>query len=210
MSIRILRGEEADALEVAVRRREAMPPPVPPTKEIDPAPESDAPSSQSSDSLERAYQEGFNHARQMLATEYDQKFALLTEQVGTAVCTLARERPRLRMAAEADVVKLSLAIARRVIRRDLSVDPAAIQGIVRVALDSINMRDLVRVRVHAELLVPVQNKLQECKLSHVEVRTDPSFGPGDIIFQTDQGELDCSIEAQLKEIDLGIADRLGR
>jgi flagellar assembly protein FliH len=162
------------------------------------------------DTLERACAESFEQGRQDSSREFEGKLAELQANVGQAVCILSRERPSLRRAAEADVVKLALAIARRVIRRELSVDSDAIHGIVRVAIEAINNRDVVRVRVHASLASSVQRKLRDSNLPHVEVVTDQSFEAGDIVFETQNGELDCSIEAQLKEIDLGIADRLGR
>lgn len=209
MSIRVLRGDLMKSIETQTRSANPAPgdedsavrtvnTPPPPILEV-PA-----------DTLERACAESFEQGRQASSREYEEKLAELQANVGQAVCILSRERPILRRAAEADVVKLSLAIARRVIRRELSVDSDAIHGIVRVAIEAINNRDIVRVRVHASLASSVQRKLRDSNLSHVEVVTDRSFDAGDIVFETQNGELDCSIEAQLKEIDLGIADRLGR
>jgi flagellar assembly protein FliH len=42
----------------------------------------------------------------------------------------------------------------------------------------------------------------------VEVIADPSAEPGAVIFETDRGNLDASLESQLKEIERGLADRL--
>jgi flagellar biosynthesis/type III secretory pathway protein FliH len=43
----------------------------------------------------------------------------------------------------------------------------------------------------------------------VTVVADPKMRAGDVIFETSLGELDCSIETQLQEIERGFADRLG-
>jgi flagellar assembly protein FliH len=209
MSIRVIRGGFASSIEPSFRPAPPVPceddsanrthtPPAPPAPEL------------TDDTLERACAESFEQGRLASSREFEEKLAALEEKVGQAICILSRERPSLRRAAEADVVKLALAIARRVIRRELSVDSDAIHGIVRVAIEAINNRDVIRVRVHAGLAPSVQRKLRDANLSHVEVVTDPGFDAGDIVFETQNGELDCSIEAQLKEIDLGIADRLGR
>jgi flagellar assembly protein FliH len=39
---------------------------------------------------------------------------------------------------------------------------------------------------------------------------DASREPGAVIFETQRGNLDASIESQLQEIERGLTDRLGR
>src|SRR2546430_16517538 len=55
---------------------------------------------------------------------------------------LAGMRARLRHEAEADLVKLAIAIARRVLRRELSVDPDALNGLVFSALDKLQGQEI--------------------------------------------------------------------
>src|SRR5437763_4931714 len=61
---------------------------------------------------------------------------------------VAALRSRLRREAEADTVKLALAIARRVIRRELAIDPEALHGLVLAALEKLQAQEICRVRVH--------------------------------------------------------------
>lgn len=211
MSSRVIRGFESKLLEPACRVSNAGGGAGNGTALEDQTPEpARQPEVPSEELTQRFFQDGYDQGRAAARAEYAAMADSLRQQVADAVGTLARERPRLRASAEGDVVKLALAISRRVIRRELAIDPTSIHAIVRVAIDTINKRDLVRVRVHPDLQAAVQGKLRETHLSHVEVVSDPAFRVGDIVFQTDQGELDCSVESQLKEIDLGIADRLGR
>jgi len=42
----------------------------------------------------------------------------------------------------------------------------------------------------------------------VEVVPDASREPGTLIFETERGNLDASVESQLEEIERGLADRL--
>ncbi len=44
----------------------------------------------------------------------------------------------------------------------------------------------------------------------VEVIADPSRELGTVIFETERGNLDASVESQLQEIERGLADRLRR
>ena len=61
----------------------------------------------------------------------------------SAVCA-----SRLRAEAEADLVQLSLAIARRVLRRELAIDPEALHGLILGALEKLSGQEISRVRVH--------------------------------------------------------------
>jgi flagellar biosynthesis/type III secretory pathway protein FliH len=42
----------------------------------------------------------------------------------------------------------------------------------------------------------------------IEIAADASFKPGDVIFETPQGQLDASVSTQLREIERGLADRV--
>jgi len=124
---------------------------------------------------------------------------------------LAGMRPRLRHEAEADLVKLALAIARRILRRELSVDPDALSGLVFSALDKLQGQEIIRVRVHPAQAAAVTAGLRKSPAgATVEVLSDPSREPGVILFETPRGNLDASLESQLQEIERGLADRLRR
>jgi flagellar assembly protein FliH len=120
-------------------------------------------------------------------------------------------RARLRAEAEADLVQLSLAIARRVLRRELAIDPEALHGLVLGALEKLQGQEISRVRVHPGHVALVTESLRRNRASaKVEVIPDPSRVLGTVIFETQRGNLDASIEAQLQEIERGLADRLRR
>lgn len=131
------------------------------------------------------------------------------ERLARSIDELAGLRPRLRKEAEADIVKLALAIARRVLRREIAVDPEALAGLVVAALGKLQSLEINRVRTH-----PAQAKLiaeylrKSLPASTVEVLADAAGEPGMVVFETARGNLDASVETQLQEIERGLADRL--
>ena len=131
------------------------------------------------------------------------------ERLSKAIEDLAGLRPRLRRDAETDMLKLSLAIARRILRRELAVDPEALHGLVLAALEKLQGQEVCRVKVHPSLAPPVKACLQKGLAgAAVEVVADPSAPPGTVIFETGRGNLDASIESQFQEIERGLTDRL--
>ena len=151
--------------------------------------------------------EGEANGRRVAAAELE----VLTARLCATIEELAGMRNRLRHEAEADLVKLALAIARRILRRELSVDPDALNGLVFSALDKLQGQEIVRVRVHPAQAGPVTAGLRKSPAgATVEVLSDASREPGTIIFETARGNLDASLESQLQEIERGLADRLRR
>lgn len=133
----------------------------------------------------------------------------VVERLARSVEELASLRARLRRQAEADLVHLAVAIARRILRRELTLDPEAIGGLVHAALQRLAGQEISRVRVHPELAAAVSRALAEGQgAPRADVVADARLEPGAVIFETERGDLDASVETQLAEIERGLADRL--
>lgn len=131
------------------------------------------------------------------------------QRLARSIEELGQMRARLRSEAEADLVRLSLAIARRVLRRELSIDPDALRGVVVAALEKLHSQEICRVRVHPSHAGMVGACLGEAVAGcGAEVIADPSRELGDVVFETERGNLDASVDSQLLEIERGLADRL--
>lgn len=131
------------------------------------------------------------------------------ERLTRSIQEIANLRNRLRREAEADVVQLALAIARRVIRREMAADPDALRGLVLAALEKLQGQEISRVKVHPAHAAMVKSCLQQALSGGlVEVVSDQSRELGSVIFETSRGNLDASVDSQLQEIERGLADRL--
>ncbi len=151
--------------------------------------------------------EGEAAGRQRAAAELQP----VIDRLARAIDEIAGLRARLRAEAEADLIQLSLAIARRVLRRELAIDPEALHGLVLGALEKLSGQEISRVRVHPAHTALVSESLRRNSASaRVEVIGDPSRVLGTVVFETQHGNLDASVDSQLQEIERGLADRLRR
>ncbi len=133
------------------------------------------------------------------------------DRLARSIDEIGNLRSRLRAEAEADLVQLSLAIARRVLRRELAIDPEALHGLILGALEKLSGQEISRVRVHPGHASLVTESLRQSTSSDkVQVIADASRELGTVIFETQRGNLDASVESQLQEIERGLADRLRR
>jgi flagellar assembly protein FliH len=129
------------------------------------------------------------------------------QKLGLAIQETVDLRPRLRREAEADLVRLAVSIARRILHRELNTDPEAIGGLVKVGLEKLRMQEVTRVTVHPDHQAALKELLQHQGVAHVELAADPAQDRGAVVFQTNRGSLDLSLETQLREIERGLTDR---
>jgi len=157
-----------------------------------------------SDMRQTAFEEGLQQGRQEAAAEIKTS----SERLAQTLQDLVQFKCKIRKEAEMEVVKLSLAIARRILYRELLTDPEAIHGLVHAALQKIQSRDIWRVRVFPGGVEAVRSCLEKMGTGSLEVAADPALKSGDLLIDTAGGELDASVDTQLLEIQRGFADRL--
>jgi flagellar assembly protein FliH len=134
----------------------------------------------------------------------------LLERLTRSIVDLGTLRSRIRQDSEGELVNLSIAIARRVLRREISVDPEAVAGLLKAALDKVQPREIRRVRCHPDLGPAIRRQLDLLGANGCEIAGDPTLAPGDVMVETRHGDLDASVETQLAEIERGFADRMRR
>jgi flagellar assembly protein FliH len=156
------------------------------------------------EAVDRSRREGEAAGRQ--AAEAEVRPVL--QRLAASIQQVSELPARLRAQGESDLVKLAVAIAQRILQRELNVDPAVIAGLVRVGLEKVRMQDMMRVRVSPDHQAAVKEYLTRSGAAHVEVIADPTQELGGMIFETSRGKLDVSISTQLSEIERGLTDRL--
>jgi len=162
---------------------------------------------QGASSSQQGFQEGQAAARREAAAHIE----AMNLQLARTIEELSGLRQRFRHEAEEDVVALAIAIARRILHRELTVAPEALLGLLKAALEKIELREVHRVRVSRADAPMVAQHLEKMGLPRpIEVIADPSLQRGSAILDSSRGALDASVETQLAEIERGFADLVRR
>jgi flagellar assembly protein FliH len=217
MLSRVLTENAADAQPVTWRQGAAIP-----TKPARPVPEgapggevlqlraritelTAAAEQQARQAYEAGLRAGEGNARKALESEIQAAIDRLT----ATIADVAGARAGVIQRAEADTVRLAIEIARRVLHRELTVDPNALEALARAALAKLQSQEIHRVLVH-----PDQEKVVRASLAQagrgqgIEVIADSKQPPGGILFDIGRGALDASVGTQLDEIARGLTDQL--
>jgi flagellar assembly protein FliH len=156
-----------------------------------------------------AFQAGLEKGRQAVRAEAAAEVAAAVERLAQAMTEIAQIRAQLLERTESDLVKLAIEIARRILHREMTVDPAALEALVGVALEKLQSQQIYRVRVHPDQEPMVRACLQKLgNGSPVEIVADAGQERGGVVFESSRGNLDASLETQLAEIERGLIDRL--
>ena len=119
-----------------------------------------------------------------------------------AVMGLATERERVLSETAVQIAELAVTIARRVIGRELSLDPALVRGLVREGIQALGQHDRVLVRLgegFSSMRERLENDLRASE-TRCEVRFDPALDTYGCLVETELGQVDESIEARIETL----------
>lgn len=156
--------------------------------------------------MERGRNEGNSAARQALSERLESELA----KAARLIEELTASGPKLRLRAEEDLVRLAVAIARRVLHREITVDADALTGLVKAAFARLDQRDVIEARTDPSSEAALQRILKMAEgTGRVKLVVDAGLRPGSLILETSRGYLDASVETQLDEIERGFIDVVG-
>jgi flagellar assembly protein FliH len=150
---------------------------------------------------EAARRESRAEAREEWEEELEVRVAIERGRVERVCEEFAQDRSKYFGDVEAEVVRLALAIAARVLHREAKMDPLLLTGVVRVALEKV-AEDSATV-----LRVPV-DEVEMWRGVASSVVGDERMKAGECVLETSVGRVELGVSAQLQEIEKGFFDLL--
>lgn len=160
---------------------------------------------------EQGLQEGYKAEREAQSGSQAATQRERVQQAAGLLESFTQERNHYLESVEHEVVKLALAVAARILRREAQMDPLLLTGAVRVALGQLSQSTQVRLRVPpAELDLWTEAIALVPNLTvKPTVVAGEGMRLGDCVMETELGSVDLGIRSQLGEIERGFFDRAG-
>ena len=158
--------------------------------------------------MEAAKAEARREANEVWEKELEQRVAEERDAVLRSCEQFRRERARYFAGIEPEMVKLALAIAARVLHREVKLDPLLLTAAVRVALEKVADGSSVVVRVPSANVERWREVFREAREAGLELSGDDRLESGECVLETSVGKVDLGVEAQLAEIEQGFFDLL--
>lgn len=152
--------------------------------------------------LERdAFAKGFAQGERAGEEAAGQRGEAMLHRITQTLGELTTVRAEMIRQTERQMVHLALAIARRILQREVSLDPDLLLAMARVALERLGDSARVTVRLHPEDYVATgAAKVSELASSNVTIVSDSRLSRGGCAVESDMGLLDAGVDAQLLEV----------
>jgi flagellar biosynthesis/type III secretory pathway protein FliH len=147
---------------------------------------------------------GRKQALDQAKTAFATQHAAIAKALAAALEQFDSRRRSLLAEMERDVIALAGAIANRVIKRVVDIDPACVTGNVREALQLVARKNRLEIRLHPEDLEQVRRFAQDLlpaqEFESVGFVPDESVARGGVLLRTAGGQVDATIETQWTRI----------
>jgi len=151
--------------------------------------------------LEAGYAEGERAAREEVAAE--------VQKIAEVLDSLLAYRTRMLAGAEEDILKLSLIVAEKIVRKTVAVSRDDIHDLVAECLRELDRVEEVFIRVNPAAAESLQTHLDDLVRGmgqdvEVEVIPDETISPGGCMVETESGCIDGRLETRLRNVSSGL------
>lgn len=147
-----------------------------------------------------AFAQGFAQGERAGAEAAAARSAQVLRRLGQTIEELTALRVEILQKTERQVVQLAVAIARRIVHRELSLDADLIAAMARVALDRLSADANATIRLHPDDYAATAGARGHADAGVVRVVADPVVRRGGCLVQSDFGLIDVSADAQIAEL----------
>ena len=155
-----------------------------------------------------AYEKGFSGGEKAGKEVGEKMVEALLKQYSQTLDDLANLRKQIFTASEREVIKLSLEIARKVVKREVTIDEEVILALVKVALNRLGEESVMTIRVSPrdyQSILRYSNSQGKTSPLHAGITLveDAMISRGGCLVETEAGIIDARIEEQFREIEKG-------
>jgi flagellar assembly protein FliH len=162
--------------------------------------------------MEAARRDGYANGLSAARQEAEQSILPAVQRLADSIAQVARTRDSIREQATDDLVRLALAIASRVLHRDVALDATVLTGLLKAGFAKLRSQEISVARIHPRLEPVLRRCLERGGIPpNLYVLSDTKLAPGKLLFETDAADpatSDASSSIDLSEIDSGFTDRL--
>ena len=159
------------------------------------------PAGDRTETIEReAYERGVADGRRAVEADAEARLADLGARLAGAVEQLTAVRGVLLRRSERDLVRLAIAMAERILRREVDVDRELLLVMARVAIDRLGDQVAASIRLNPVDHDVILSRHPADAAGAVELIADPSVPRCGAIVTSSFGTIDVSIDSQVREL----------
>jgi flagellar assembly protein FliH len=159
--------------------------------------------------IRRERADATQQAEQRLGQEFEAKLQAARAPIASAVKAFEAQRIEYFAKVEAEVVRLALSIAAKILHREAQVDPMLVAALVRIAIEKMREGSSVTVRVSPSRVQRWREYFAgQAHVARIDVVEDAELNEHDCLLETELGVANFGLDTQLKEVEQGFFDLL--
>lgn len=148
-----------------------------------------------------AFAKGFAQGERAGADSAAQRGEAMLRRLAQTLDELTDIRAQIVHQTERQMVELALAVARRIVRREVTLDHDLLVAMARVALERLGESARVTIRLHPdEYAATAGARAGQLAGTHVTVVADAGVPRGGCRVESDFGDIDAGVDAQIQEL----------
>lgn len=153
-----------------------------------------------------AHQEAFNEGKELGFQSGKEEIQLLVERLHSVVAETVRERERILMHSETQVINLVLTMVGKIVKKLTADYKEIVIHNIKAALELLKGAMTIFIHVSPRdynFAVSHKQELINMIESQAEIKfiEDPTIEPGGVYIETDTGDIDATINSQLEELE---------
>jgi flagellar assembly protein FliH len=163
--------------------------------------------------LEEKYQIGYDQGKreseEILTREYNDQIKLQQESINSILNKIYSQHLQSQEIIERDSLKLIIAIAERVIRREVLIDDQIVLRQIQEAMRRVSGIDRLKLRINPQDESLIKSHRNEIVASgdavhELVIETDDTIEKGGCVLESDAGNVDARLSTQLKQIEAAL------
>jgi flagellar assembly protein FliH len=128
------------------------------------------------------------------------RMAPVIQRLTQTIDDIAALRTGMLRRTERDIVTLAIAMAERILHREVSHDRSLLLAMARVAIDQLGDRVVATVHLNPHDVEAVTAEREPSAGDPVKIAADPSLPPGGCRIESVFGEIETGVDAQIQEL----------
>jgi len=155
---------------------------------------------------EKAYAKGFARGEKAGIESGNEKIESVVNRINKGLSELRKIRQDIYLETEQEIVKLAMAIARKIVCNEITVNKNAVVNVVKEAVKKVDGSERVKVKLSIKDFQFIKNEKPAIidKITNIEnvgFEMDESISDGGCIIETESGDIDARIEKQFQAVE---------
>jgi flagellar assembly protein FliH len=147
----------------------------------------------------QAFHEGYTRGQRTADEEMERRLEDIQQRLRATVEELGKLAPQAMRRADREMIHLAVAMAERIVRREVRAEPAILLEMARAAIDRLGERVTAVVHLNpADLDAIVSDG--SGRIGTLDVVADGELPRGGCMIRTNLGAIDAGIDAQMREL----------